>query len=121
VGGQKICLSVSEGCNPSSGKGVWGATNFCGCRVCLFVCLSVTVRLFVHLENGVCSLGCSATAYVRIRYQQLERIRTAAPAGAIAVAYFAFRLLIRVQGLLSAPSRVASMVLHSRCHSVSIS
>jgi len=30
------------------------------------VCLSVTVRLFVHLENGVCSLGCSATAYVRI-------------------------------------------------------
>jgi hypothetical protein len=56
------------------------------------------------LENGVCSLGCSATAYVRIRYQQLERIRTAAPAGAIAVAYFALRWLIRVQGLLSAPS-----------------
>jgi len=83
---------------------VWGATNFCGCRVCLSVCLSVTVRLFVHLENGVCSLGCSATAYVRIRYQQLERIRTAAPAGAIAVAYFALRWLIRVQGLLSAPS-----------------
>jgi hypothetical protein len=35
--------------------------------VCLSVCLSVTVRLFVHLEKGVCSLGCSATAYVRIR------------------------------------------------------
>ena len=55
--------------------------------------------VFVHLENGVCSLGCSATAYVRIRYQQLERIRTAAPAGAIAVAYFAFRWLIRTGSL----------------------
>jgi len=67
--------------------------------VCLSVCLSVTVRLFVHLEKGVCSLGCSATAYVRIRYQQLDRIRTAAPAGAIAVAYFAFRWLIRTGSL----------------------
>ena len=94
-----MSVGMSEGCNPSSGKGVWGATNFCGCRVCLSVCLSVTVRLFVHLENGVCSLGCSATAYVRIRYQQLERIRTAAPAGAIAVAYFAFRWLIRTGSL----------------------
>jgi len=52
---------LSEGCNPSSGKGVWGATNFCGCRVCLSVCPRVVTRVLVwgcggaeNLSVGVC-------------------------------------------------------------------
>ena len=72
-----------------------------GLSVCLFV------SLFVHLENGVCSLGWRPAAGGRLllsghclcTYQQLDRIRPAGAAGAIAVAYFAFRWLIRTRSL----------------------
>jgi hypothetical protein len=56
-------------------------------------------------------------------YQQLERIRPAAAAGAIAVAYFAFRWLIRTRSMerITRPPLVAGTVLHSRPHSASSS
>ena len=43
LGGLEGRQKMSEGCNPSSGKGVWGAANLFD-SVCLSVC-----GLFVHL------------------------------------------------------------------------
>jgi hypothetical protein len=50
-GGVEVCL-VSEGCNPSSGKGVWGAANLFD-SVCLSVCgMSVHRGSYILLKNG---------------------------------------------------------------------